>query len=143
MLNKVTLIGNVGKDPEVRTAQSGKRSAKFTLATSQKYKDKTTGERKTKTEWHNIVIFNEGIVQFVEHYLKKGARIYLEGQIETRKWQDDSGKDRYTTEIVIPPFGGQVLLMESKETSEVEQNHKAIAAKDPEMNWDAGDEMPF
>ena len=111
-INKVILIGNLGKDPEVRRLNSGDPVVSFTLATNETWRDKTTGERKERTEWHNIVIFNENLGKIAEQYCKKGTKVYLEGQIQTRKWQDQSGADRYTTEIVLTRFRGELQLLQ-------------------------------
>jgi single-strand DNA-binding protein len=105
-LNKVTLIGRLGKDPEVKNLTNGSAVANFSVATSEKWKDKRSGEAQEKTEWHNIVVWNEKTIEFIEKWLKKGDLVYLEGKIQTRKWQDQDGKDRYSTEIVIPQFAG-------------------------------------
>ncbi len=113
-VNKVTLIGNLGQDPEIRTFQNGGRCANLTIATSESWKDKATGERKEKTEWHRVVIFNEGLVKITESYLKKGSKVYLEGQLETRKWTDQSGQDKYTTEVVLRPFRGELTMLDSR-----------------------------
>ena len=113
-LNKVQLIGNLGKDPEIRTLQSGGRVANLMLATSESWKDKATGERKEKTEWHRVVILNDGLVGLVANYLKKGSKVYIEGQLETRKWDDGSGKDRYTTEIMLRPYNGELTMLDVK-----------------------------
>jgi single-strand DNA-binding protein len=112
-LNKVMLIGNLGKDPEVKTMNNGDKVANFSLATGESWKDKNTGERKEKVEWHNIVIFNQGLISVVEKFVKKGSKIYLEGQLQTRKWQKD-GQDRFTTEIVLQKFRGEVTLLDSR-----------------------------
>lgn len=117
-LNKATLIGNLGADPDIRTMQSGDKVANLAIATSEKWKDKATGERKEKTEWHKVVVFNKGIVGVCEKYLKKGSKIYIEGSIETRKWQDEEGKDKYTTEIVLRPFNGELKMLDSKQQAE-------------------------
>ena len=111
-VNKVILIGNLGKDPEVRRLNSGDQVVNFTLATSESWRDKNSGERKEKTEWHNIVIFNENIGKVVEQYCKKGSKVYVEGQLQTRKWQDKDGADRYTTEIVLQRFRGELTLLD-------------------------------
>lgn len=113
-VNKVIIIGRLGRDPEVRTFQSGGRVVNLNIATSESWKDKATGEKKERTEWHTVAIFNEPIGKIAEQYLKKGANVYIEGQIETRKWQDQSGADRYTTEIVIRPFRGELTLLDSR-----------------------------
>ena len=103
-VNKVILIGNLGQDPEVRTFGNGGKVCNLRIATSETWRDKTTGERKERTEWHSVAIFNEPLVRVAEQYLKKGAKVYVEGQLETRKWQDQSGQDRYATEVVLRPF---------------------------------------
>ena len=113
-VNKVILIGNLGKDPEVRRLNSGDPVVSFSLATSESWRDKTTGERKERTEWHNIVIFNENLGKIAEQYCKKGTKVYIEGQLQTRKWQDQSGNDRYTTEIVLTRFRGELQLLDSR-----------------------------
>lgn len=109
-LNKVTLIGRLGKDPEVRNFQNGGKVVNFSLATSERWKD-SDGNQKERTEWHNVAIFNEHLAGIAEKYLRKGAQVYLEGRLETRKWQDQSGNDRYTTEVVLPRFGGAITLI--------------------------------
>jgi single-strand DNA-binding protein len=113
-VNKVILVGNLGKDPEVRRLNSGDQVVNFTLATSENWRDKNSGERKEKTEWHNIVIFNENLGKVVEQYCKKGSKVYVEGQLQTRKWQDKDGNDRYTTEIVLQRFRGELTLLDSR-----------------------------
>src|SRR5690625_2285036 len=113
-VNKVILIGNLGRDPEIRTMQSGGRVCNLALATSESWRDKQTGERRERTEWHRIVVFNEGLVNVCERFLKKGSKIYIEGQIETRKWQDQSGQDRYSTEIVLRPFRSELTMLDSR-----------------------------
>ena len=117
-VNKVILVGNLGKDPEVRTFQSGGKCANLTLATSESWKDKETGEKKEKTEWHRVVIFNEGLVKVAESYLKKGSKVYLEGQLETRKWTDQSGVEKYATEVVLRPYRGELCMLDSRGSSE-------------------------
>jgi single-strand DNA-binding protein len=113
-VNKVILIGNLGKDPEVRRLNSGDQVVNFTLATSENWRDKNSGERKEKTEWHNVVIFNENLGKVVEQYCKKGSKVYVEGQLQTRKWQDKDGNDRYTTEVVLQRFRGELQLLDSR-----------------------------
>ncbi len=113
-LNKVQLIGHLGRDPETRSFQSGDRVANFSLATSEKWKDKQTGEAREKTEWHSIAVFGDGLVGIVERFLRKGSKVYLEGQLATRKWQDQAGNDRYTTEIVLRPFNGSLILLDGQ-----------------------------
>ena len=113
-VNKVILVGNLGKDPDVRRLNSGDQVVNFSLATSENWRDKTSGERKEKTEWHNVVIFNENLGKVVEQYCKKGSKVYVEGQLQTRKWQDKDGNDRYTTEIVLQRFRGELTLLDSR-----------------------------
>jgi single-strand DNA-binding protein len=113
-VNKVILVGNLGKDPDVRRLNSGDQVVSFSIATSESWRDKTSGERKEKTEWHNVVIFNENLGKVVEQYCKKGSKVYVEGQLQTRKWQDKDGNDRYTTEIVLQRFRGELTLLDSR-----------------------------
>lgn len=114
-VNKVILVGNLGKDPEIRTMQSGDKVANFSIATSESWKDKSSGERQERTEWHRIVVFNQGLVSVIERYLKKGAKVYIEGQLETRKWTDQqSGQDKYTTEVVLRPYRGELTMLDSR-----------------------------
>ena len=117
-VNKVILVGNLGKDPEVRSMQSGDRVASFPIATSERWKDKATGERKEKTEWHKVTIFDERLVEITEKYLRKGSKVYLEGQLQTRKWTDQNGQERYTTEIVLQRFRGDLTLLDTKSDGE-------------------------
>ena len=111
-VNKVILIGNLGRDPEIRRTQDGRPIANFTVATSETWRDKATGERREKTEWHRVVIFSEGLCRIAEQYLKKGSKVYLEGQLQTRKWQDQSGQDKYTTEVVLQGFNSQLTMLD-------------------------------
>ena len=113
-VNKVILVGNLGKDPKVSTLNSGDKVTSFTLATSESWKDKNTGERREKTEWHNISVFNENIGRVVEQYCKKGSKVYLEGQLQTRKYTDQTGVEKYATDIVIQRFRGELQLLDSK-----------------------------
>jgi single-strand DNA-binding protein len=111
-LNKVMLIGNVGKDPEIRSTQEGKEIASFPLATSESWRDRNTGEKREKTEWHRVVIFPEGLVQVIKNYVKKGSKVYLEGSLQTRKWEDNNGQERYTTEIVLQGYTSTMVLLD-------------------------------
>lgn len=113
-VNKVILVGNLGKDPEIRNAQSGSKIATFTLATSETWNDRASGERKEKTEWHRVVVFNDRIADVVERFVRKGRKVYVEGSLQTRKWTDQSGQDRYTTEVVIDRFRGELVLIDSQ-----------------------------
>jgi single-strand DNA-binding protein len=114
-VNKVILIGNLGKDPEVKSFANGGKIANFSIATSETWKDKMSGERKERTEWHNIKIDNENLIRVVEQYLRKGSKVYVEGQLQTRKWQDRDGNDRYTTEVVVGRFKGELELLDRRE----------------------------
>src|SRR4030081_3153517 len=111
-VNKVILVGNLGKDPEIKRTQDGRPIANLTIATSESWRDKSTGERKEKTEWHRVVIFSEPLCKIAEQYLKKGAKVYLEGALQTRKWQDQSGQDKYTTEVVLQGFNAQLTMLD-------------------------------
>ena len=113
-VNKVILVGNLGADPEIRSLNSGDRVANIRIATSESWRDKTSGERREKTEWHNVVIFDQNIVKVAENYLKKGSKVYVEGQLQTRKWQDRDGNDRYTTEVVLQRFRGELHMLDSR-----------------------------
>jgi single-strand DNA-binding protein len=111
-VNKVILVGNLGRDPEIRTFANGGRVANLRIATSETWKDRTTGERQERTEWHTITVFSDGLVGTIEKYLKKGAKVFIEGKLETRKWQDQNGVDRYSTEVVIRPFAGELTFLD-------------------------------
>lgn len=113
-VNKVIIIGNLGRDPEVRTFQNGNKVVNLRIATSENWKDRSTGERRERTEWHSVAIFNEPLGRIAEQYLRKGSTVYIEGQLETRKWQDQSGQDRYSTEVVLRPYAGNMTLLGSK-----------------------------
>ncbi len=117
-VNKVILIGNLGRDPEVRSMQNGGRVANVTLATNETWKDRQSGERRERTEWHRVVIFDENLIDIAEKYLRKGSKVYLEGQLQTRKWTDQSGQDRYTTEVVLNRFRGTLTMLDSRRDSE-------------------------
>jgi single-strand DNA-binding protein len=113
-VNKVILIGNLGKDPEIRRTQDGRPMANLRVATTESWRDKTSGERREKTEWHSVVIFNEGLCRVAEQYLKKGAKVYIEGQLQTRKWQGQDGQDRYSTEVVLQGFNSVLTMLDSR-----------------------------
>ena len=113
-VNKVILIGNLGKDPEIRRTQDGRPIANLRLATTESWRDKATGEKREKTEWHSVVIFNEGLCKIAEQYLKKGSKVYIEGQLQTRKWQDQQGQDRYSTEVVLQNFRGELTMLDGR-----------------------------
>ena len=148
-LNKVLLIGRLGADPEIKQMVNGKSVARLSLATSQSWKDKNTGERKEKTEWHRVVIFNEGLVNVVQQYVKKGAQVYIEGQLTTRKWKDEkSGIDRYSTEIVLQGFNSSFKILSSK-NSQIESikdnvtEKSALPNDETASSNDLDDEIPF
>ncbi|MHC9237224.1 single-stranded DNA-binding protein [Pseudooceanicola sp. 502str34] len=113
-VNKVILIGNLGRDPEVRSFQNGGKVCNLRIATSENWKDRNTGERRERTEWHSVAIFQEGLVRVAEQYLRKGSKVYIEGQLQTRKWQDQSGQDRYSTEVVLQGFGGTLVMLDGR-----------------------------
>jgi single-strand DNA-binding protein len=155
-VNKVILIGNLGADPEIRRTQDGRPIANLRVATSESWRDKTTGERKEKTEWHRVVIFNEGLCRIAEQYLKKGSKVYLEGQLQTRKWQDKDGQDKYSTEVVLQGFNSQLTMLDTRggggggEISDDSFGSQgATAARKPAMvgaggkRGDMDDEIPF
>ena len=148
-LNKVQLIGRLGADPEIKQMVNGKNVARLSIATSQSWKDKSTGERKEKTEWHRVVIFNEGLVNIVQQYLKKGANVYLEGQLSTRKWRDEKlGQDKYSTEVVLQGFNSSLTMLggnnQSMKTSENNQDKSSLPNDQiSQENSDLDDESPF
>ena len=113
-VNKVIIVGNLGRDPEVRTFQNGGKVCNLRIATSENWKDRNTGERRERTEWHSVAIFSEPLARIAEQYLRKGSKVYIEGQLETRKWQDQSGQDRYSTEVVLRPYRGELTLLDSR-----------------------------
>lgn len=113
-VNKVIIVGNLGRDPEVRSFANGGKVCNLRIATSENWRDKATGERREKTEWHSVAIFSEPLAKIAEQYLKKGSKVYIEGQLETRKWQDQSGQDRYTTEVVLRPYKGELTLLDGR-----------------------------
>ncbi len=156
-VNKVILVGNLGKDPEVRNAQNGGKIVSFTLATSESWNDKSSGERREKTEWHRIVVFNERLAEVAERFLKKGRKVYLEGVLQTRKWTDQSGQERFTIEIVLDRFRGELTLLDSNRDAAGEDDRgtqgRPAATRQPAAaavgsgGWSPGgdmdDEIPF
>jgi single-strand DNA-binding protein len=145
-LNKVLLIGRLGADPEIKQMVNGKSVARLSLATSQTWKDKNTGERKEKTEWHRVVVFNEGLVNVVKQYLKKGAQVYIEGQLSTRKWKDEkSGQDKYSTEVIIQGYNSSLTMlgsgMKNDNSSQAVPNNSDEASQAKQNDLD--DEIPF
>lgn len=146
-VNKVILIGNLGRDPEVRTFQNGGKVCNFSIATSETWKDRNSGERQERTNWHNIAIFNENLAQIAEQYLRKGSKVYVEGQLETRKWQDQAGNDRYTTEVVLRNFRGELTLLDGRNENN-NSNFSETASiddgsSDKVLTNDIDDEIPF
>lgn len=143
-VNRVILVGNLGADPQIKHLQDGRMVANLRVATSESWRDKTSGERKEKTEWHTVVIFNEGLCKVAEQYLKKGSRVYLEGSLQTRKWQDQSGADRYSTEVVLQAFRSQLTMLDRRSGDEGDNEpsgpaRKPVAAANRELD----DEIPF
>lgn len=150
-VNKVILIGNLGRDPEVRSMQSGDEVCQLSVATSESWKDKSTGERRERTEWHRVVIFNEHLVGVAKQYLRKGSKVYLEGQLQTRKWEDRDGIEKFTTEVVLQRFGGSlVLLGDGKDGPETSGNARDNSRREQQQSGghyfrggDLDDEIPF
>jgi single-strand DNA-binding protein len=137
-INKVIIIGNVGKDPEIRRTQDGKPIANLSVATSESWKDKNTGERREKTEWHRVVVFNEGLCKVIEQYVKKGAKLYIEGALQTRKWTDQSGVEKYSTEIVLQGFNSTLTMLDGK--SERQESGGQSAG---DFSQELSDEIPW
>ena len=149
-VNKVILLGNIGKNPDIKSTQNGSKLASFSIATSKRWKDKQTQEYKDKTEWHKVVVFGEGLVDIVDKYVKKGSKIYIEGELQTRKWQDQTGNDRYTTEIVLQGFNSTLTLLDNKgnSTSVSEKSEENIVANNTpesqnEKDSSIDDDIPF
>ena len=153
-VNKVILLGNLGKDPEIRSMQSGSKMATFSMATSKRWRDKNTQEQRDKTSWHNIVVFGDGLVDIVEKYVNKGSKIYVEGELQTRKWQDQDGNDRYTTEVVLQGYNSNLTLLDSRNannnledqainTDQTETNvENSINVKNSDLS-ESDDDIPF
>ena len=153
-VNKVILIGNLGADPEIRRTQDGRPIANLRVATSESWRDKATGEQREKTEWHRVVIFSEGLCRIAEQYLKKGSKVYLEGQLQTRKWQDQSGQDRYTTEVVLQGFNATLTMLDRRGEGGEAENRSGRGAEfgntgpmerngSSKMHAELDDEIPF
>jgi single-strand DNA-binding protein len=140
-LNRVQLIGNLGRDPDVRTTQNGGRIVTLSIATTESWKDDRSGERRERTEWHRVVIFNEGLGKIAERYLEKGAKVYLEGKLTTRKWQDQSGADRHSTEIHLTPYNGVLTFLDSKREGERTAGGEPASSTGP--GGDPDEEIPF
>ena len=153
-VNKVILLGNLGRDPEIRSTQSGSKMATFSMATSKRWRDKNTQEQRDKTSWHNIVVFGDGLVDIVEKYVKKGSKIYVEGELQTRKWQDQDGNDRYTTEVVLQGFNSNLTLLDTRnatnniEDKEINTDQTASNFENPTSakssdSSESDDDIPF
>lgn len=144
-VNKVIIIGNLGSDPEIRSFQTGDRVANFSVATSESWKDKTSGERKERTQWHKIAVFNQGLVGVIEKYLKKGSKVYLEGMLETRKWTDQSGQEKYMTEVVLRPYRGELVMLDSRSDDSGQEVASGTTQRSPEPEPfnEIEDEIPF
>ncbi len=150
-LNKVVLIGNLGRDPEIRSTSDGREIANFSIATTESWKDKMTGEKKEKTEWHRVVAFSEGLVRVIKNYVKKGTKLYIEGQLQTRKWMDNENKERYTTEVVLQNYNSNLILLDSRggdamgmpgQNSSMNQTASQGATQEFD-NSELDDEIPF
>ena len=147
-INKVILVGNVGQDPETRSTQDGREIANFSLATSDSWKDKNTGEKKEKTEWHRVVIFSPGLVGIVKNYVKKGTKVYLEGSLQTRKWTDNAGIEKFTTEIVLQNFNSVLQILDSRDRQSSGDSYSSGSSAKPSRSNDVhiednDDEIPF
>ena len=151
-VNKVILLGNLGKDPDIRATQAGSRLASFSIATSTKYRNKDTQQLEDKTEWHRVVVFNDKLADICEKYLRKGSKIYIEGQLQTRKWTDNNGVDKYTTEVVIPNYSGVLTMLDTRSQSSVSEesnNNQLDSAADEAMGGsetstaELDDDIPF
>ena len=148
-VNKVILLGNLGRDPEIRSMQSGSKMASFSLATSKRWKDKSTQEQRDKTSWHNIVVFGDGLVGIIEKYVKKGSKVYIEGELQTRKWQDQDGNDRYTTEVVLQGYNCNLTLLDSRNNenfdkdNQITNENEKIDSKNKSTNSELEDDIPF
>jgi single-strand DNA-binding protein len=148
-VNKVILVGNLGRDPEVRTTQDGRKIVNFSVATSESWKDKNSGERREKTEWHRVVIFNENLGRVAEQYLRKGSKVYIEGQLQTRKYTDQAGVEKYSTEVVLQNFRGDLTLLDSRAAGGADDYAEpagapaARAGGFPRSGGDLDDEIPF
>jgi single-strand DNA-binding protein len=149
-VNKVILVGNLGRDPEVRTTQSGDELVNLSVATSENWRDKQSGERKERTEWHRVVIFNENLVKIAKQYLKKGSKVYLEGQLQTRKWTDQSGQEKYSTEVVLSRYRGELTMLDGRGDASAEMAPASgggapapAASKAGRKSAELDDEIPF
>jgi len=144
-LNKVMLIGRLGQDPEVRNTQDGRSLCTFSIATSESWNDKNTGEKREKTEWHRVVVFNEGLVNIVQQYVKKGSNVFIEGQLQTRKWEDKDGIEKYTTEVVLQGFNSTFKMLDNRNSGSNDNNFSQDSAISDSSNFDTeiDDDIPF
>ena len=144
-LNKVMLIGRLGQDPEIRNTQDGRSLCTFSIATSESWNDKNTGEKREKTEWHRIVVFNEGLVNIIQQYVKKGSNVFLEGQLQTRKWEDKDGIEKYTTEVVLQGFNSTFKMLDNRNTGSVDNNFSQDSSISDSSDFDSeiDDDIPF
>ncbi len=146
-INKVILVGNVGQDPEIRSTQDGREVANFSLATSDSWKDKNTGEKRDKTEWHRVVIFSQGLVNIVKNYVKKGSKLYIEGSLQTRKWTDSQGVEKFTTEIILQNFNSTLQLLDSRDRNVSSDSYSSNQSNNKPKNdisvEESDDEIPF
>ena len=147
-INKVILVGNVGQDPEIRTTQDGREIANFSIATSESWKDKNTGEKKDKTEWHRVVVFSQGLVGIIKNYVKKGTKLYIEGALQTRKWTDNQGVEKSTTEVVLQNYNSTLQILDSRERNSSSDsynssNSKRSSNRDEVAVEENDDEVPF
>ena len=144
-LNKVMLIGRLGQDPEVRNTQDGRSLCTFSIATSESWNDKNTGEKREKTEWHRIVVFNEGLVNIIQQYVKKGSNVFLEGQLQTRKWEDKDGIEKYTTEVVLQGFNSTFKMLDNRNTGSADNSFSQDNSISDSSNFDSeiDDDIPF
>lgn len=145
-LNKVQIIGNLGNDPDIRSTQDGREIANFSIASSESWRDKQTGERKSKSEWHRVVVFSPGLVSVVKNYIKKGSKLYIEGKLQTRKWTDNNGAEKYTTEIVMNGFDAKLIMLDSKNSGEYQPSEEQIAKHNDNFDNavnEIDDDIPF
>ena len=144
-LNKVMLIGRLGQDPEVRNTQDGRSLCTFSIATSESWNDKNTGEKREKTEWHRVVVFNEGLVNIIQQYVKKGSNVFIEGQLQTRKWEDKDVIEKYTTEVVLQGFNSTFKMLDNRNSGSVDNNFSQDNAISDSNNFDSeiDDDIPF
>lgn len=141
-VNKVTLLGNLGADPDVRQTQNGNTIVNLSIATTERWKDKNSGEQRERTEWHRVVIFSDGLARVAQDYLKKGSKVYLEGSLQTRKWQDQDGKDRYSTEVVLQGFNASLVMLDGKPEGQSQSSNRPAAGTAPDFGA-SDDNIPF